>query len=156
MCIIIDANVAHKFGQPPHDDVIPVVSWLLNRKHRNQAVIGGRLRKELRDAGQTIQRFLIRLARAGRLVDVPDEEVNAEEEVVRKLFEEEGIEGADDPHILALARVSGARLLISHDKSSRLHELFKDNRFVKGGKIYQKPSHKGLLWRAPKCKPQKE
>jgi hypothetical protein len=156
MCIIIDANVAHKFGQPPHEDVVPVISWLLNRKHLNQAVIGGKLRGELDKAGEAIRRFLLQLARAGRLVDISDAEVDAEEEVVISLFEEEEIEGADDPHVLALARVSGSRLLISHDASSRLHELFKDRRFVKPpGKIYQNPDHTKLLWATPKCKPRK-
>jgi predicted nucleic acid-binding protein len=153
MCIIIDTNVAHKFGQPPHPDVVPVVAWLLNRKHLNQAVIGGRLREELHSAGEAIRRFLVQLARPGRLVDIADADVDVEETAVVELFEQEEVEGADDPHILALARLSGARLLISHDASSRLHELFKDRRFVAPpGKIYQKLSHRKLLWKAPKCK----
>jgi hypothetical protein len=153
MCIILDANVAHKFTQPPHADVGPVVSWLLNRKHHNQAALGGKLRKELAKAGDAIRKFLVVLDRAGRLFQVPDREVDAEEKVVCKLLDAEGIDDADDPHILALARKSGARLLVSDDVKSRLHELFKNRKFLKPrGKIYTSPSHEPILWRASKCK----
>jgi hypothetical protein len=158
MCIIIDANVAHKFDQPPHQDMGPVVSWLQHRKHLNQAVIGGQLRRELHKAGEAIRRFLVQLKRNGRLFEVPDDTVDAETLEVRKLLAEAAIEDADDPHILALARLSGSRLLISHDFASRLHELFKTRRFLDPpGKVYQKASksHKKLLWAAPPCERRK-
>lgn len=74
MCLIIDANVAHKFDNPPHEDVQPVVDWLLGRHKIKlpQAVIGGKLRQELNGAGEAIRRFLLVLRRAGRLLDVED------------------------------------------------------------------------------------
>jgi hypothetical protein len=153
MCLIIDACVAHKFHEPPHEDVESVVSWLLNTKHVNRVVLGGKLKNELFQAGKAIRRFLAELLRRGRLLLVPDEKVNTEEKAVIKLLKQEKIDDADDPHILALARVSGSRLLISADSSSRLHELFKNRRFLKPpGKIYQDPSHEPLLWKARKCK----
>jgi hypothetical protein len=153
MCVIVDANVAHKFGEPPHQDVQPVVAWLFCPKQVNRAVLGGKLRKELDVVGPT-RRFLRILRQAGRVSDLPDGEVDAEEAVVVKLFKMHAIRGADDPHILALARLSGARLLVSADRSSRLHELFKDTSFVARpqGKIYQNATHKDLLRTAPKCK----
>jgi hypothetical protein len=156
MCIIIDANVAHKFTEPPHADFAPVVSWLLSSKKKQRLprlAIGGKLRKELRQAGKAIRGFLLSLNRAGRLYDVDDDRVDAETRAVVELLEEAEIAKADDPHILALARVSGSRLLASEDSRSGLHALFKDRRFLKPpGKVYQNASHERLLRKAPECK----
>ena len=46
MCLIIDANVAHKFVEPAHDDVKPVIRWLLDPLHLRQVANGGELRRE--------------------------------------------------------------------------------------------------------------
>jgi hypothetical protein len=155
MCLIIDANVAHKFDNPPHADVKPIVDWLLgkHKKKPPRAVIGGKLRMELNKAGEAIRRFLRVLARTGRLLDIEDERVDAEEEAVEKLLKQETVQGADDQHVLVLARVSGSRLLASADSRSGLHALFTDRRFLDPpGKVYQKASHKRLLRAAPDCK----
>jgi hypothetical protein len=155
MCLIIDANVAWKFDNPPHPDVKPVVKWLLD-KHKKKpprVVIGGKLRAELKKAGDAFLRFRLILAEAGRLLDIADHRVDTEEAEVENLLQREKIHGADDPHILALARVSGSRLLASADKRSRLHELFTNRLFLDPpGKVYQKTSHRHLLRRAPNCK----
>lgn len=153
MCIILDANVAHKFTTPAHQDVEPIVKWLSNRKHLNRAALGGKLRRELQNAGEPIRRFLRKLKQDGRLHEVLDAKVDAGEVQVSKWLAENGFTDADDPHIIALARVSGSRLLVSADASSGLHELFKDRRLLDPpGKIYQTPNHRPLLWRAPRCK----
>ena len=62
------------------------------------------------------------------MIEKDDGEVNEEEEKVAREFAEAGLENADDPHIIALARLSGARLLISKDRKSGLHAIFKDRR----------------------------
>jgi hypothetical protein len=155
MCLIIDANMAHKFGEPPHDDVKPVVVWLLgkHKKRLPRAVIGGKLRRELERTGQAILRFLRTLRQAGRLLDIEDRQVDNEQQEVESLLEECEIEGVDDQHVLALARVSGSRLLASGDASTKLHALFKDRRFLNPpGKVYQKAAHEPLLRKAPDCK----
>jgi len=154
MCLIIDANVAHKFTVPPHEDVAPVVSWLLSKKKRRlpRLAVGGKLRKELHKAGEAIRRFLRILDEAGRLYDVDDDLVDAETQAVVELLEEAD-EKSDDPHVLALARVSGSRLLASDDSRSGLHALFKDRRFLNPpGKVYKKAAHERLLRKAPDCK----
>jgi hypothetical protein len=155
MCLIIDANVAHKFDDPPHEDVKPVVHWLLgkHKKKLPRAVIGGKLRAELQQAGEAIRRFLRILGQAGRLLDIADRRVDAEQEEVENSLNRENVQHADDPHVLALARVSGSRLLASEDSRSGLHALFKDRRFLKPpGKVYQNASHEHLLRAAPDCK----
>jgi hypothetical protein len=155
MCIIVDANVAHKFTTPPHPDVRPIVSWLRNKKVKHRLprlVIGGKLREELRRAGKVIGSFLLELRRAGRLLDIADEEVDEETRAVMELLKELE-EKSDDPHVLALARVSGSRLLASDDSRSGLHALFKDKRFLDPpGQVYKKAKHRHLLRKAPDCK----
>ena len=47
---------------------------------------------------------------------------------------------SDDPHIIALAQVSGVKLLVSGDKA--LHADFKE---IIKGKIYQTKKHQNLL-----------
>ena len=63
---------------------------------------------------------------------------------------------SNDPHIIALAQVSGARLLYSNDKN--LRDDFKDTKLVNGGKIYStlqdkrfSDAHKRLLARRDLC-----
>jgi hypothetical protein len=154
MCLIIDTNIAHKFEEP-HQDVQPIVRWLLgkHKKKPPRAVIGRQLREELNNAGEGIRRFLQTLGRAGRLLDIDNDVVTAEQTEVEALLERNNIRGADDPHVLALARVSGSRLLASQDSRSGLHALFKDRRFLQPpGKVYQNASHERLLHAAPACK----
>jgi hypothetical protein len=152
LCIIIDANVAHMFGTPPHPDMAPIVRWLTQPRTKEHAVTGGELRREL-DRVEAIRRFFRKLKEAGRLIYKKDELVDEETEKVRQEFEKLNMQHADDPHVIALARMSGSRLLASHDKSSGLHAIFKDRRFLDPpGKIYQNRKHMKLLRKAPKCK----
>lgn len=153
MCLIIDANFAHKFGNPSDEDVAPIVRWLKKPRSRANIVIGGKLRRELARSGQGFRDFVEELIQAGRFLDKDDGAVEAETEAVVKELDALNWEDADDPHIIALARVSGSRLLASHDSRSGLHAMFKDRRLLDPpGKVYQKPSHKKLLVAAPKCK----
>src|SRR5438105_3476531 len=113
LCIIIDANIAHQFKTPAHKDVEPVVQWLTSPKQKGHAVVGGELRREL-DKVDTIRRFFRVLKEAGRLIYKDDAEVDAETITVQVDLETLGFKKADDPHIIALARISGSRLLASH------------------------------------------
>ena len=90
--------------------------------------------------------FLLTLKRAGRLLDKGDAPDDEETKKVAKEFADAGLDDADDPHIIALARVSGARLLISADRQSGLHANFKDRRFLKPpGEIYARRGGKQAL-----------
>ena len=155
MCIIVDTNVAHKFTQPPDEAVKPVIDWLLSKKQSNQLAVGGRLRKELFRSGEPFRRLYLQLDRVGRIANVSDELVNADEKEVAALLESLGLV-ADDEHVLALARVCGSRLLASEDSSSGLHAHFKDKRIVNPpGSIYQNATHRHLLKKCPPCKVKK-
>lgn len=65
---------------------------------------------------------------------------------------------SDDTHIIALAQISGARLLFSNDKA--LHQDFKNKELINNprGKVYStlrgsdfRASHKNLLARRDLC-----
>ncbi len=72
----------------------------------------------------------------------------------------EGQCSSNDQHVIALAQVSGARLLYSND--AQLQEDFKNSRLVDSprGKVYTtirhsdfRPSHRDLLRRTDLCRP---
>ena len=68
-------------------------------------------------------------------------EISAKTEELQR----EGNFRSDDPHILALAQVSGSRLLYSADMD--LQQDFKNKDFINSprGKVYSSLSHKRLL-----------
>lgn len=143
MCIIIDANVLGKFlADPPGEDAAPVHDWLKRRKGKLVYSTGGKFAPEV--VGKARQR-LLDYVRAGLAV----EEVRRE----RLLEEEQGLAEeirSDDPHVLALARVSGARLLYTGDGD--LIADFKAKRFIDRprGKVYSGAANRSLLSRT-KC-----
>ena len=59
---------------------------------------------------------------------------------------------SNDAHIIARARISGIRVLHSHDR--RLHGDFSDRTLINAprGQIYQDERHAHLLEDAPECK----
>ena len=87
-----------------------------------------------------VRRVLLRLDQAGRAQKVTRQLVDNEEAVIRALH----ICKSDDEHIIALARISGARVLCSKDQA--LHADFKNLTLIAPkGAVYQKAAHKKLL-----------
>ena len=70
---------------------------------------GGRLFRELTQ-NPNFQRFFEARQQAGRAIRIPDTVVDAEEAELQSLETR-----SNDKHVLALARVSGARLLFTND-----------------------------------------
>ena len=148
MCVIVDTDVACSvFGDPPHHDFLPVFEWLHNPKKHGHLVHGGRLTRELSGV-EYIRRYLLRLNQAGRASVIPDDEVTPEEERVVAM----GICKSDDVHIIALARISGARTLCSHDND--LHHDFTNSQLISRprGSVYQNRSHTHLLRHTSACR----
>lgn len=147
MCIVIDTNMASLiFGKPKDADSIPVINWLTDPQKNGCLVFGGKLSKEL-DRVNNAKRFLKALNAKGRAIMVPKETVDAEEQVVLN----KGYCRSDDPHVIALARLSGARTLCSKDNN--LHCDFKNLHLISKpkGKIYQDASHSHLLCHTSSC-----
>jgi hypothetical protein len=135
MCIIIDANAAHDLKNATPDGK-PVLSWLL--RGRGGLVAGGKLTRELVSAG--LDGTLVTLARAGRFHRVPDDDVDSTQATLR----EQGLCRSNDLHVLAVAIVSGCRLIFTRDR-----ELHRDSRnravLEPTAVIYQTAAHSHLL-----------
>ena len=156
MCAIVDVNVAHEvFGDSPSLPAEKFYEWLESGSGR--LVVGGKLLRELEETSPDFRRWGATAQLAGKMITVDEREVEAR---TRKI-EREGAISSNDPHILALAQVSGARLLYSNDRD--LSNDFRDRRLIDNpqGKVYTtrkdrdapptldntkfRPSHKALL-----------
>ncbi|NJM40536.1 MAG: hypothetical protein HC853_07090 [Anaerolineae bacterium] len=148
MCIIVDANMASiVFARPAQDDFVPLIDWLTSQKHDGRLVIGGKLSEELNRVAN-FGRFIQTLSRAGRARQISSKEV--EEETSR--VESMNLCRSDDPHVIALARVSGARTLCTAEV--KLHADFKNQKLISNprGRIYQTSDHKNLLRHESSCR----
>jgi hypothetical protein len=142
MCILVDANVAAEFAPlSVSADAKPIMERLLSR--RLQLATGGKLTEEL--LATPFRKFLVELRRNGTERSYPN--VGEVEQRLR-------IEGqcqSNDCHIIALAIVSGSRLLFTRD--DLLKGDFKNRDLLNPrGKIYSSARNAGLLNLCPKCK----
>lgn len=140
MLAIVDANCAQDtMVCPPHADFAPI--W--DRLFGGQLVLaygGTKLRKEYQRLSE-VWRVVIALDRAGRARAFSDAAVDAcQNDLIssKKLT-------SDDPHVIALARVSGARLLCSRDQALHTDFLSKSLIDKPRGKVYQSKKHVDLL-----------
>ncbi len=147
MCVIIDACVRDLvFSSPPHMDAVPVLDWI--ELGQGRVAYGGKKLCDELFGSNHARRRLRAWKQAGRAVEFPQAVVEAEDARVKAL----GVARSNDTHILALARVSGARTLYSADEG--LHADFKDPQLVKDprGSIYQRSDHVELLVHTPSCR----
>lgn len=153
MCAIVDVNIAHEvFG-----DNRPAAGEKFFDRVSNGAfrlVVGGELREELYQRSTT-RRWLLTSRRSEMIRFVKDSEVNALTEDIKRAQ----VCQSDDPHIIALAKISGARLLYSNDID--LHKDFRDKGLIDQprGRVYStlrdkrfSDNHKKLLARTDLCR----
>ena len=153
MCAIVDNDVSHQvFGNGRTEAGQFFLDWL-TRGNGGILVAGGKLLTELSQSSEFRRIFSERL-QAGRARRISDESVNADEDVLRS----QGLCKSNDTHVLALARVSGARLLFTNDRD--LQDDFREGSIVGGtrGRIYTtreyqdvRNSHRSLLSRNDLC-----
>ena len=118
MCAILDANVAHKvFGRDRPAAGEKFFEWLDSGS--GSLVVGGKLLQEL-DGSGNVRDWLQQAVLKGQVKRCDDQEIGEE----TKRLVDEGSCKSDDPHVIALARIGGARLLYSDDGT--LHEDFKN------------------------------
>jgi len=142
MCLIIDANwIREAFFDPSH----PNLSDLHKRLTGSDAdpvtlVYGGHLLTEYLRI-PPVAAFLKVLTRRGRTKLISSNLVDTEQVIVEAIPSLK----SDDPHVLALARVSGVRLLCSNDRD--LIEDFTSRQFIEKprGKVYREIAHAHLL-----------
>ena len=154
MCAIVDANIASEvFGANTCPASEKFLEWV--NKGRGRLVVGGKLLEELEKLSGF--REWSQNARLAGIVRTANEDtVNARAEQIR----DAGTCQSDDPHVIALAQISGARLLYSNDKA--LHQDFKRKILVDSprGKVYStvedksfKQVHQKLLGMKGLCLP---
>ena len=134
MCAILDANVAHEvFGvdRPPAGEGF--FNWL--NEGGGRLVVGGKLRGELNRSSQAYRAWALQARLSGDLRRL-DDPLEMEVDTITEDLEQAAAMKSDDPHVIALAQVSGARLLYSND--SDLQDDFKDRRLINNprGKVY--------------------
>lgn len=148
MCLIVDNNVIR--------DVIasqrsPAFAPIKQAIYAGQAVLvyGGKLKIEY-VKNRNVAEELMALDRRGLARQISDGLVDKETTAVKAL----SICISDDPHVIALARVSGARLLCSLDQN--LHSDFGNKKLIDNprGSVYQNVSHAPLI--AKHCNPRKK
>ena len=135
MCAIVDANVKNQLlasdSRNSFDAGSQFRDWL--ESGTGKLILGGsKLRAELFGASGQDARWWIQLKLAGVAIEVDDRLVDQREQELRK----SGGCQSDDEHIIALAQISGARLLYSEDED--LHADFRNKNLVDHprGRIY--------------------
>lgn len=140
MCLIIDANCATSaLCERPTSEFAPVLRAILN----NNATIalGGTKQREEYQKLASVWRYIVALEKAGKARLFPDKPIDE----LQKQLVDDGLLKSDDPHILALARVSGARLLCSKDQNLHCDFLAKELIDKPRGRVYQNATHAHLL-----------
>ncbi|MBX9599671.1 MAG: hypothetical protein K2X35_01660 [Bryobacteraceae bacterium] len=142
MCLIVDANAG---GKLLVDSSSPVLKWLLGDRGEPRLVSAGKLHNEL-IRNERVRRLLVALSRSGRLRIEAAASLSAEERLMKKLR----VCVSNDVHVLALARVSGARTLATFDEA--LTEDFRNAAIIHRprGKVYRDHDvHAKLLCHTP-------
>lgn len=153
MCAILDANTGSEvFGSSTSPAGLKFLQWV--NKGQGRLVVGGKLLSELNKLsafGQWAQTAAL----SGIMRTEKEEEVSEKTQGL----EEQGVCRSDDPHVVALAQVSGARLLYSNDND--LHSDFTSKTLIDDprGKVYSTnkskeftDAHQRLLRRKDLCR----
>lgn len=137
MCIIIDANrLGHFLREPPNEDALPIRNWLERKGGVILYSTGGKFAKEV---GKKAREKLRVYSQAGKAVEVDHNKFNDDERDLESVIR------SDDPHVLAMARATGVRLLYTVDRDLiadfKNKELIDDPR----GKVYTSTANANLL-----------
>lgn len=132
MCIIIDASAVGRgaLTNPGCKASAAVLGWL-QAKNGRIAYGGTQSIKEIAAGSAKYRRLLRVLNQSGQTIEAPKDAVDQ----VANVLESEC--RSNDPHVVALARVSGARLLWSFDE---------DLRTDFGSKELLLPPHRGKVF----------
>lgn len=145
MCAIVDMNaVGDLFAASTKSEFKPFFDWLLGD---GCVVYGGsKYRGELRKADK-LYRLFMELKKTRRARESDDTKIDAEQQRIEHEC------SSDDPHIIALARVSGARILVLR-ADRKLEQDFQTRKLVANprGRIYKNKSHWRLLRHDSSCR----
>lgn len=143
MCLIADASTfGELLADPVTEDAAPIHAWLA----RGGTLVysnGGRFGAEI-ERSPNLKRRLGDYVRAGKARLVPFEQFVDDE----RALSAQSVLRSNDPHVLALARASGTRLLYTEDE--QLKRDFKNKEIIDSprGKVYSRASNRRLLTRS--------
>ncbi len=144
MCLVIDSCVFSKVfnkNDKKHFKFEPISEWIL--KGNGSVIYGGT--KFANELGLKKLQLLKLLKDAGKAVSIENGVIDTEERVVSNLIPD--TEDFDDPHIIALLRISKSRIICSDDK--RMFPYIKDERLFKSRssqpRIYQNTRNRRLI-----------
>jgi hypothetical protein len=145
MCIVVDPPLfvpIFKSTDAEHAQFAPVMKWITDG--RGKLVYGGSLYKLELSRVRTAIPLLAELQRRGRIVRVPDADVDA---AVKQAKEIEPAQDFDDPHLVAIVRVTGCKLICVRDPRS--HRFLRSAIFYGSKaarpKLYTRAKNKHLL-----------
>ena len=139
MCIIIDANKCNELANGD-SDLQPIIEWIASGKGNIVFANTDRFQTEFRGCSVDFKTLWRTYDQAGQVNHMNSIDVEKEMKTLKNLK-------SNDDHIIALALVSGAKILVSGDKN--LHEDFKNKENGVGGKVYQYKKQKHLLTQNP-------
>jgi hypothetical protein len=105
MCIVIDTNRAADFNNPNDPYLVLLLDWL---KRGGSVVTGGLLERELMKIA-VMRGLLQEWSRRGNLRRISREDVEREEQTLPAIK-------SNDPHVVALTRLSRAKVVVTEDK----------------------------------------
>jgi len=106
MCVVIDANKAGDLCNQDRPYLMALMQWI-NRGGR--IVSGGKLQEELFRITK-MRELVTEWAKRGTLIQLPKDAVKAKEDEIK------GVCKSDDPHVIAIAIISNARIVVTEDK----------------------------------------
>ena len=136
MCLILDTNKYGNFLNQDNPDMEPVRKWL-EKGGKIAYSPTQEMEREL-EGHEGMKDWFKARRRTPRVKYIPKNKV---EQAMKKLLQSSNLR-SNDHHIIALAQVSGVKLLISSDR--KLHADF-TNKDIVGGSIYQNKKHQHLL-----------
>lgn len=140
MQLILDANTSSGAMKAGDDCEFPTfIKCLLLGKAR--LALGGTKQANEYARVAEMQRFVVALDRAGKVARVSSVDVDAR----MADLESQALMTSDDPHIIALAQIGGARVLCTKDRA--LMDDFTNSKLISAprGKIYSGERNNNLL-----------
>jgi hypothetical protein len=138
MCLILDTDIVHQIFPTPTPDYQPIHGAITTRNAR--IVYGGRLLREYEQMNQFLK-ILYKLDQQGSARKIPDNTVDQEELTLAN----SDLCRSNDHHVIALSRISGARLLCTEDNN--LIKDFTNPLLISNprGKVYRRAAHAKLI-----------
>lgn len=136
MCVIVDTDIVAELWEIGGTPIGRALREAIEEDGLLLAVGGDEFYDELANGSGRMQEWIRELSYTGSLTEVDSALVNHEAEAIRKMRSTGTLRvRSNDIHLLALARIAGARLLFSRDR--KLRDDFKDPLLINGprGKV---------------------